>query len=309
MFFVEARYHRNPEKVPGQIRYISHREERLPSGERRELFGNSDRYRALRGDEKAIEKAFAEDSKGLRRPAYFRFILTVDNRAAERFSRLDGAATERAIRDAIERTFRGAARDVQGVFAIHQHGGHDRPAHPHVHALLSPRLQNGAPIHFSPRAIERVKQRWETEVLRGLERQERRLVRRQPQREVMPLTPLRQRAFKLESGAPDEYGPAAERAAKLWQLRPRRGRSVPQTGWGETARGLADDGTSFTGMSMPAMTSPPPRQGGELPPNSSGQEKGEPYGSGQRGVDDFGLTRSPQLRDTQLSSSTSRRLR
>jgi len=27
VFFVEARYHRNPEKV--QIRYISHREERL----------------------------------------------------------------------------------------------------------------------------------------------------------------------------------------------------------------------------------------------------------------------------------------
>jgi hypothetical protein len=169
VFFVEARYHRNPEKVPAQIRYISHREERLPSGERRELFVVGDRYSALRGDEKAIEKAFAEDSKGLRRPAYFRFILTVDNHAAERFSRLDGIATERAIRDAIERTFRGAARDVQGVFAIHPHGGHDWPSHPHVHALLSPRLQNGAPIHFSPRAIERVKQRWEMEVLRGLE--------------------------------------------------------------------------------------------------------------------------------------------
>ncbi len=85
---------------------------------------------------------------------------------------------------------------MQGVFAIHQHGGHDRPAHPHVHALLSPRLQNGAPIHFSPRAIERVKQRWELEVLRGLARQERRLVRRQPHRELVPLTPLRQRGFK-----------------------------------------------------------------------------------------------------------------
>jgi hypothetical protein len=175
VFFVEARYHRNPDKMPQQIRYISHREERLPGGERRELFGIGDRYRALRGDEKAIEKAFADDTRGLRRPAYFRFILTVDNHAAERFARLDGTATERAIRDAVQKTFRGAARDVQGVFAIHQHGGHDRPAHPHVHALLSPRLQNGAPIHFSPRAIERVKQRWEMEVRRGLERQERRL--------------------------------------------------------------------------------------------------------------------------------------
>jgi hypothetical protein len=182
--------------VPQQVRYISHREERLQGGERRELFGIGDRYRALRGDEKAIDKAFAEDTRGLRRPAYFRFILTVDNHAAERFARLDGTSTERAIRDAVQRSFRGAARDVQGVFAIHQHGGHDRPAHPHVHALLSPRLQNGAPIHFSPRAIERVKQRWEMEVLRGLERQERRLPRREPQRQLTPLTPLRQRGFK-----------------------------------------------------------------------------------------------------------------
>jgi hypothetical protein len=196
VFFVEARYHRNPDKMPQQIRYISHREERLPGGERRELFGIGDRYRALRGDEKAIERAFAEDTKGLRRPAYFRFILTVDNRTAERFARLDGLATERAIRDAVQKTFRGAARDVQGVFAIHQHGGHDRPSHPHVHALLSPRLENGAPIHFSPRAIERIKQRWEIEVLRGLESHERRLVRRQPEHELTPLTPLRQREFR-----------------------------------------------------------------------------------------------------------------
>src|SRR5438093_8349498 len=99
--------------MPQQIRYISHREERLPGGERRELFGIGDRYKALRGDEKAIERAFAEDTRGLRRPAYFRFILTVDNRTAERFARLDDTATERAVRDAVQKTFRGAARDVQ----------------------------------------------------------------------------------------------------------------------------------------------------------------------------------------------------
>ena len=97
MFFVEARYHRNPDKMAQQIRYISHREERLQGGERRELLGNGDRYKALRGDEKAIERAFAEDTRGLPRPAYFRFILTVDNRAAEHFARLDGTATESSI--------------------------------------------------------------------------------------------------------------------------------------------------------------------------------------------------------------------
>ena len=93
MFFVEARYHRNPGKMPQQIRYISHREERLQGGERRELFGIGDCYRALRGDEKAIERAFAEDAKGLRRPAFVRSILPVDNRTAERYARLDGTAT------------------------------------------------------------------------------------------------------------------------------------------------------------------------------------------------------------------------
>jgi hypothetical protein len=195
VFFVEARYHRNPAKVPHQIRYISHREEQLPDGHRRELFGIGDRYKAFRGDEKAIEMAFAEDSRGLRRPAYFRFILTVDNRTAERFARLDGVAAERVVRDAIQKTFRGAARDVQGVFAVHQHGGHDRPAHPHVHALLSPRLQNGAPIHISPRAIQRVKERWQVEVLRALQSHEKRLVARVPQRELTPLTLVRRREF------------------------------------------------------------------------------------------------------------------
>jgi hypothetical protein len=37
MFFVEARYHRNPGRVGAQVHYISHREEGLPDGRRREL--------------------------------------------------------------------------------------------------------------------------------------------------------------------------------------------------------------------------------------------------------------------------------
>ncbi len=82
---------------------------------------------------------------------------------------------------------------MQGVFAIHQHGGYNRPSHPHVHALLSPRLQNGAPIHFSRRGLERVQQAWEVEVLRALRREERRFVRREPERARAPLTPLGRR--------------------------------------------------------------------------------------------------------------------
>lgn len=67
------------------------------------------------------------------------------------------------------------------MFAVHQHGGHGRPAHPHVHALLSPRFENRMGVHLSPVRIQRIKERWEQEVLADLQRQERRLDRaRQP---------------------------------------------------------------------------------------------------------------------------------
>jgi hypothetical protein len=177
VFFVEARYHRDPTRAGAQVRYIAHREEGLTDGQRRELYGIGERYRAMRGDEQAIRKALREDGRGLRSPVYFRFILTVDNPAAERFKRLDGFFCERVLRDAVEKTFRGAARGAQGVFAVHQHGGQGRPAHPHVHALLSPRFENRMAVHLSPVRIQRIKERWEREVLFGLERQERRLDR------------------------------------------------------------------------------------------------------------------------------------
>ena len=201
MFFVEARYHRDPTRAGAQVRYIAHREEGLTDGQRRELYGIGERYRAMRGDEQAIRKALREDGRGLRSPVYFRFILTVDNPAAARFRRLDGTFCDRVLRDAVEKTFRGAARGAQGVFAIHQHGGLDRPAHPHVHALLSPRFENRMAVHLSPVRIQRIKERWEREVLFGLQRQEHRLdraraalarvpVHRSPERDAPPLERL-----------------------------------------------------------------------------------------------------------------------
>ena len=184
MFFVEARYHRDPSRAGAQVRYIAHREEGMTDGHRRELYGIGERFRGMRGDEPAIRKALREDARGLRSPVYFRFILTVDNPAAERFRKLDGYLCERVLRDAVEKTFRGAARGAQGVFAVHQHGGQGRAAHPHVHALLSPRFENRMSVHLSPVRIQRIRQRWEKEVLVGLQRQERRLQR--PRRVLAP---------------------------------------------------------------------------------------------------------------------------
>jgi hypothetical protein len=209
---VEARYHHSPKKAGGQVRYIAHREEGLHGGERRELYGIGERYCAFRGDEKAIRRALMDDGRGLRNPVYFRFILTVDNRTAERFARIDGRLAERILRDAVRNTFHGATRGVQGTFAIHQHGGEDRAAHPHVHALLSPRFDDKSPVHLSPRAIQAVRQRWEREVLRGLERQERRLEHaRKEHTPVAALTPFRVR---------DRVSPQRERVPARRQRRP-----------------------------------------------------------------------------------------
>jgi hypothetical protein len=193
VFFVEARYHRDPSRAGAQVRYIAHREEGLTNGHRRELYGIGERFRTMRGDEPAIRKALREDARGLRNPVYFRFILTVDNSAAERFRKLDGYLCERVLRDAVEKTFRGAARGAQGVFAVHQHGGQGRTAHPHVHALLSPRFENRMAVHLSPVRIQRIRQRWEKEVLVGLQRQERRLERPRCALAPQPLPRRRER--------------------------------------------------------------------------------------------------------------------
>jgi hypothetical protein len=49
--------------------------------------------------------------------------MTVDNPTAARFTRLDGLQSERVMRDAVDKTFRGVLRGAQGVFAVHHHGG------------------------------------------------------------------------------------------------------------------------------------------------------------------------------------------
>src|SRR5262249_61285567 len=60
--------------------------------------------RAVQGNEgrrAGDPEGLREDARGLRSPVYFRFILTVDNAAAERFRRLDGLFCERVLRDAV----------------------------------------------------------------------------------------------------------------------------------------------------------------------------------------------------------------
>ena len=93
------------------------------------------------------------------------------------------------------------------------------------------------------------------EVLRGLERQERRLVRRQPQRELTPLTPLRQREFKARQGVLrfEQHPPRLRRlgALTLAFLRSRPSRQA-----GKLAGRSADAALGFLDRAMEISRDP-----------------------------------------------------
>ncbi len=117
MYFVHVRYSTNRADVGRSVRYVAHREEGLPEGRKgRELYGLGERYRGLRGDEGEIIRLLRSDGKGLEKPRYYRIRLTVDDHAAGRIHRFGSEIRERVLRDAVEKAFRGALRDAQGVY-------------------------------------------------------------------------------------------------------------------------------------------------------------------------------------------------
>jgi hypothetical protein len=175
MYYVHVGYFTGTGKVGNAVRYVAHREERLPGGQQRELYGIGEWYRALAGNERAIVSQLREDAQGLKAPRYYRIKLTVDDRAAERLARIGSSRLEPVLRDAVEKTFRGAFRQAQGVFVIHQNErGTRRFGNPHVHVVLSPLLADRKTFFVSKHRLEIFKQRWEREVGRALERYERR---------------------------------------------------------------------------------------------------------------------------------------
>lgn len=188
MFFVHVRYHGPNSGVQAGVRYISHREEGLPEGKTRTLYGIGDRYKALQGDERAIARQLREDGVGLKDPRYFRIKLTVDDVAAEKLARLSARGREWVIRDAVERTLRGTLRLAQGVFVVHEHGGVKRPfGHPHAHLHLSPMMANGQAFRrIPPRRLQAFKERWEREVTALATR----MLEREGRGAKLPLRPL-----------------------------------------------------------------------------------------------------------------------
>jgi hypothetical protein len=186
-------YFKGTGRVGRAVKYIAHREERLPGGQGRELYGVGDRYRALRGDEAAIIRQLKEDARGLKAPRYYRVKLTLDDRAAQRLSRLNPAQRELVLRDAVDKTFRGAFRQAQGVFVVHENERGNRPfGNPHVHALLAPRLVTGEATFIPRQRLAPFRQRWEREVVQALRRYER---QRMPERTREPPREREQRAI------------------------------------------------------------------------------------------------------------------
>ncbi len=177
MHVIRGSYHRDLARAGRYIHYISHREELLPRGERREIYGIGERY----GDvgrtvpdpparERAYQRLIREDAYRLRRPVFHQRILTVDDRVAGELARLPRGQAERELRDAFGKTLRvtSLGRQIQGVYAIHWHGGGGRPAHPHIHALFSPRRRDGCGLYLSKVDVGVLWGAWNREVDRAL---------------------------------------------------------------------------------------------------------------------------------------------
>jgi len=171
-YFVQVSYTPPDRKgLQKGIAYISHREERLPGGRTRTLYGIGDRFKALRGDEAAIIRQLWDDRQNLRSPVFYRAKLTIDDQAARQLLSVPEQHRERVLRDAVDRTFRSALRHSQGVYVIHLHGGASRPyGHPHVHVRLSPAMGNGRRFFLRPERLELFKRTWEREVQWTLDR-------------------------------------------------------------------------------------------------------------------------------------------
>jgi hypothetical protein len=177
MHVVRGFYHRSPARAGRYVTYISHREEGL--GERREIYGIGERYKDVARmvpdppeRERAYKRLIQEDAQRLPRPVFHQRVFTVDDRAAAHLASLPRPEAERELRDAFAKALRGTAigRQVQGVYAIHWHGGEGRPAHPHIHALLSPLRQDGHGLYLAKSDLIALRGGWNRRVERKLSR-------------------------------------------------------------------------------------------------------------------------------------------
>src|SRR5260370_29694270 len=151
MHVVRGFYHRSPARAGRYVQYISHREEGLPRGDRREIYGIGERYKDVARivpdpleRERAYKRLIQEDAQRLPRPVFHQRVFTVDNRAAAYLASLPRTDAERGLRERFAKALRGTAvgRQAQGANAIHWHAGDGPPAHPRIPRLRAPLRQD-----------------------------------------------------------------------------------------------------------------------------------------------------------------------
>jgi hypothetical protein len=153
------------------LAYIAHREELIPGGRSRRVYGLGTRYEARSGDEQALAGLLERDGHGMAGPRYYRLKLTVNDATALAFGDASRSKLERALSETVERTFRRALPRVQGVYAVHSHSRKDRRyGHPHVHVHLSPALAFGGATRVSRAQLADLKLAWGAELKRTLTR-------------------------------------------------------------------------------------------------------------------------------------------
>lgn len=178
MAYVRIYYHREPKRVAPHVRYIARRPE--SDG----LRGLGAAFRELRGDvdacvrllERHAAQARVQAGGTTRDGPFVRLLFTLPAELAARVARSDARLPDgarRVLRDAVEATFRSAGRQLQGVYAIHFHAA-QRAVHGHVHVDLSPVDTLGRSTFVTAEQRERLRDVWEREVVKAVERAERR---------------------------------------------------------------------------------------------------------------------------------------
>jgi hypothetical protein len=115
----------------------------------------------------------------------------------------DPRASELVLRDAVDKTFRGAARALQGVYVVHEHGGRGRAAgHPHAHVYAGPLRTDESPTRvMGPGQLRELRHRWGVELERAVTRHERRHellpARELPERDVARRGRTKDRAERM----------------------------------------------------------------------------------------------------------------
>lgn len=200
---VVSSYHRSAARAGRYVSYMVHREERLPDGQTRELHTVGERYRALereaptpRALEDAVRRQLVADGRGVK-PVYHTPVFTVNDQAAAVLRAMPRDVAEQRLRAALRAALRSTAhgRRLEGAYVVQWHGGKDRPGHPHVHVILSPRNSAGRPTYLGQRHLDRMREAWGHELDRSLRltrtRERHRTRARQPRREPRQPSPTR----------------------------------------------------------------------------------------------------------------------